>query len=447
MKEGAQDTAIAMSSRLTVLVVSLAIQSLLAWLLGPEGRGAYAVCLLFATLLAMVFTLGVDRGGQYFAASGKLSPAASITSAVVLLAIGSVVGVGVGRAIMATNAAFLSRADHSSFIVALALVPVVAFQNAFVTFLVGLRRFGWMAVVEVANVVAQLAAALVLVRVLGLGVNGALLSIAAAGLVSSMLAVRYLRRSGALAWRRQEGTTYRAITSYGLRYFVAKLSNLFHFRIDTMLLAFFVGSAEIGIFAAASSLVTRILLIPNALERALFSRVAAHRAGRPELIAQAARISGIVAGVALGLLVVLSEPLVRVLLSPSFLPALPLIWIIAPGVLVRAASKVLMPYFMGTNRPSICSWSVGIGTLANVAAQLVLLPSMGLRGAAVAMTTGYAISGVMLVLAFRRASGLKLLETWAPRRADVALLFELMGHLRRRGATPGGPAPHSQEGK
>ena len=89
-----------------------------------------------------------------------------------------------------------------------------------------------------------------------------------------------------------------------------------------------------------------------------------------------------------------------------------------------------MPYFMGTDRPAVCSWSVGIGTLINVAVLLALLPSIGLRGAALAMTLGYVTSGLILMVAFHRVSGWSLLETWAPRRADVVLLLELIGHLR-----------------
>ncbi|MCK5596093.1 MAG: hypothetical protein KAJ04_01480, partial [Candidatus Eisenbacteria sp.] len=71
ISSGARDTAITFFTRLSVMAASLGIQSALAWLLGPAGRGSYAVCILFAMMLGVVFALSVDRAGQYLIASGR----------------------------------------------------------------------------------------------------------------------------------------------------------------------------------------------------------------------------------------------------------------------------------------------------------------------------------------------------------------------------------------
>ena len=121
----------------------------------------------------------------------------------------------------------------------------------------------------------------------------------------------------------------------------------------------------------------------------------------------------------------LSRPVVLVLLSPEFARAITLIWIMIPGIFLRAISKVLMPYFTGTDRPAVCSWAVGAGMAANIAAILFLLPIMGLSGAAWAMTIGFVVSSLILAVAFRRASGLSYVQTWMPRRHDIVTIVEL----------------------
>ena len=148
------------------------------------------------------------------------------------------------------------------------------------------------------------------------------------------------------------------------------------------------------------------------------------------MVAQAARLSAMTAGVALLVLALVAKPLVRVVLSPSFLPAVPLVWIIIPGIFLRASTMVMAAYFMGTDRPAVCSVSVGLGTVSNLLLLLVLLPTMGLAGAAWAMTGGYLVSSLILALSFARASGQGLRETWLPTREDVRLLRELPVHLR-----------------
>ncbi len=439
MRNGASDAALALGSRVGVLLFSLAIQSALAWALGPEGRGSYAVCLLFATILATAFTFGVDRAGQYFSASGRMEVSDSVRAMLVALAVGSVMAAVVGRALLELDLPFFEKAGRSSFYVALVVVPFVAIQNSLVMILIGKRRMVAMAIVSLASVLVQLVAALVLVVWLRLGVNGALWSIVAAELVTIVVALAMLGREGWLARGPTTWSHIRSLLGYGVRYYVAKLSTMVHFRIGTLILAFFVSPMEIGFFAAASQLVARVTLVSKSVEMALFSRIAVDREGRADLVAASARVTTLAAAALLGLITALSWPIVVIILSPQFMPSIPLIWIIAPGVLVRSTSNVLMAYFMATNRPAVCSWSIGVGMLVNFLGIVVMLPVMGLAGAAWAMTAGYVVSGAILVDAFRRSTRMKLGETWRPRRDDVVMLADGMrmvirSALRRRPA-------------
>jgi len=431
MRDGTRDTAIALGSRLAVLAFGVAIQSALAWLLGTDGRGSYAVCLIFATVLGIVFTLGADRAGQYFVASGRMGRSEGVKSSLVLLLVGAVAAIVVGRLLMALDLEFFHKAERSSFLISLGIIPFVGLTNAFALYFIGIRRFKWMAVVEVVNIGVHLLATLVLVMGLKLGVNGALFSIIIAGVISSLVSLALLRNEGALESCRRSREGYRELLAYGLRVLVAKLSAVVSMRIGTMLLAFFVVPSEIGLFAAASALAMRVIVVPRSVEKALFSRVAGDERGRPELVAQAARANMLVSGAALALLCVFVVPLVRVLLSKAFLPAVPLTLIIVPGVFVRAATTVFSAYFMGTGRPAVSSVAVGLGTLVNVAVLLVLLPAIGLSGAAWAMTAGYVATGIVFIVTFRRATGQTYGETWLPRRDDVRLLMTLPRMLRR----------------
>lgn len=433
MRDGARDTAVAFGTRLAVFGISVGIQSALAWLLGPEGRGSYAVCLLFATLLATAFTFGTDRAGQYFTASRTMRVEEGVWVTIAAVLIGSGLAMAVGRALMAHGASFFEKAPRASFYVSFAIMPVSALSNALVMLLVALRRFTWFAIASIANVAVQLVVSLVLIWGFGLGVNGALLAVVAGSGASVVLCLICLRSAGGLGRARLEYSHFRKLLSYGLRYYIARLSNLVHFRVGTIILSFFAVSADIGFFAAASGLVSRIVMVPDAIQAALFSRVAEDSGGRPELVGRAARMSALVCGAALVVLSVLCRPVVATFLSPKFLPSVVLVWIMAPGVFLRCASKVLMSYFMGTDRPAVCSWAVGLGVLVNFATLIVLFPLLGLPGAAVAMTAGYVTSSLILILSFGRATRRPVSEVWRPRREDLRMLWELgRGLFHRR---------------
>ena len=82
--------------------------------------------------------------------------------------------------------------------------------------------------------------------------------------------------------------------------------------------------------------------------------------------------------------------------------------------------------------------------MVNVVVLVVLLPPMGLMGAAMAMTAGYLASGLILVFAFRSASGLSLRDAWAPRASDLALLVGVVRTIRRPRGPDRGAKPHSR---
>jgi len=422
---GARDTAITFFTRLSVMAASLGTQSALAWLLGPSGRGSYAVCILFAMMLGVVFALSVDRAGQYLIASGRARVVDGILVTLVAGLAGSALGVAVGYVLIQSGVEFFTKATTLSFRLSLILVPLNVLSESLIFLLMGIRRFAWMSRIAVVRVITHLAATLVLVWGLDLGVNGALVALMLGNAVSIAVGLSFLRSQYGLAPRRLRRRDFAALLSFGIRYWVANLGSQMNFRIGTVVLAWFVTTPEIGIFAAAASLVSRVLLIPDAIEAALLPRIARDPEGRSELVAQVARLSLIVCGVVLAVLVIVSRPLIALLFSRDFLSAVPLIWMIAVGMFVHAGSKVLVAYFMGINRPAICSWAVVSAILANFGALMILLPAIGLPGAAWAMSIGYLVRTTVLVLSFRSVTRKGLWETWLPRRADIALLRDL----------------------
>ena len=54
-------------------------------------------------------------------------------------------------------------------------------------------------------------------------------------------------------------------------------------------------------------------------------------------------------------------------------------WILAPGVIFRAGTKVLVHYFSATDHPGVCSGSAVISMVVNLTLLLILLPRVGLE--------------------------------------------------------------------
>jgi O-antigen/teichoic acid export membrane protein len=188
----------------------------------------------------------------------------------------------------------------------------------------------------------------------------------------------------------------------------------------------------IGLFDMAAQLTARAMTLPDVLATIVVPRVAGDPKGRPALVAQCARVVAVVCGATLLVLVIFATPIVRLLFSPAFLPSVPLIRILAAGVLIRCAAKIFATYLTCTDRPGLASVATASGMVVNVALLLALMPVIGLAGAAVAMVGNYVVSSAILTIGFQRISGLGVRATWAPRWSDWAPLAEAWRRVRGR---------------
>ncbi len=416
---GGEEVSLQLATRIWMLLAGLVTQSILARFLAPDGRGEFAVCLMFGTMLGVVLAPGTDRGAQYFVMSRRFSVSLGVSVGIVLSLLGSLLAVALGLGLIGSSFPFFSKADPAAFRLALALIPATVLSTSLQLQLAGLRRFASLGIFTVLQNAANVGGMIVCVWVLGWGVNGALLAQTLSTLLLIALFGWDLRRNCGfhLEWPRWRH--FAPVLRYGLKYHVARIGSMLDFQVGALFLAMLASRAEIGYFAAASALILRLLILSDSIESSLLPRIAADARGRPGLVGQCGRLSGAASALALGLLVALSVPLVRLLFSDAFLPSVPLIWILAPGLLVYAGAKVLMAYFRATNRPEVCSWVVWTGLSVNVGLLLVLYPRIGLPAAAWAMTAGLVCRSLFLVIAFRRVSGESFRSTWAPRADDL----------------------------
>jgi O-antigen/teichoic acid export membrane protein len=222
------------------------------------------------------------------------------------------------------------------------------------------------------------------------------------------------------------------ILRYGGRYYIARIGIMIDSGLGIFVMAMYATREEIGLFAAISALVLKVLVFANSVETALLPRIASDPTGRPELVAQCVRLTLVFTGVVVTGIVALGFPIVSILLSPKFVSAVPLIWILAPGVIIYSGSQILMTFFRGTDRPGICSLVVWVGLGVTVLVLIVLYPLIGMPAAAWATTLGYSSRAIVLFESYRRISGQRAIDVLRFQRTDVSATRGLLLGVYRR---------------
>lgn len=432
MGTGVRDFGATIGGKVGKVLLGIMTQSLLAWNLGPADRGSLAICLVYSSLLVIIFSLASDSAAVYFVSSRRFSISEGVIYTVIYSVIASATAMVAGWFALDLPLAFFQQATPGEFKLTLLLVPTTLLGIDLPLLFTAVYRFKTFAWLSFAQSVLQLIFTVIFVWILRGGVRGSLwASIVSAGAIVPASLVLFRLQCG-LKWTRPTLEKLMAMLRYGVRYYLGKISNMVNLQSGPIILAFFVNRAEIGWFAVAARLTSLVEMIPDSMVAVLFPRSAGHQEGRSQLVARTSRIVGTICGIILIGLAVVAHPLIRIVFSPDFLPAVPFVRILALGLIIRCMSKVAVSYLLGTDHPGVGAVAVVAGVSVNLAAMLYLLPRVGVIGAPWGMTLSYFISSAVILISFSSLSGLTLKDIFTFRRSDWSELRKLADRLARR---------------
>ena len=418
-----QELGTLLGTRFAVLGISLLTQVVLAHALLAEGRGIYAVCVLFGMLSGVIFIPGVVRGAQYFVMSQRMSVSEGLSSGYALCALGTVVAAVVMLPLVNSELRFFDTAQNSSYYISFLLVPAIMISGATLRQLAGLRQFTRLAIISLVQSATVLLSIVFLVWIMRLGVNGAIVSLLISHLLSTAGGVIVLRRHCGLSFQCPKWAGLKIIFRYGLRDYGASVGLAGGSMVITLALGFMAEPADIGLVAFAIAIVMKANIIPNAVSTYLEPRVAANPRRGSDISARCIGIAlWVVVFVLLGWIAI-SKVAVGLLLPDEFSPVTRLTWIMSLGVCAAAAAKVLITHFRASNRPEVTSWSVCAGLLTSLGLLAALYPMVGISGAAWAFAGGHICRVSLLTWMFTRDTELPIGSVLLPWRSDLTYLF------------------------
>lgn len=406
----------------TLLQALIAIAA--ARLLGPANKGVLS---LLTVMLVMAVTLGRCGLGSAVIYFGGRRPAwAVIFNGGLLIAV-----IGAATALLSLPVILLSRPQLlrgiplAGLLWVAAMIPVLFafdyFQSAFIAILQVNRRN----LLLLLHPLVQLVLLAVTVGVLRQGLAGALFSLSAALVIGVAWSLIKLKREVAGRLLRADRGLMKQLLRFGMRSHLGGVMEVMNSRADFLLINFFLGPAAVGFFSVAVNLGEVIWRFPEAVVLTLMPRVA--RMDADQAGAFSPRICRLVLLpvllFCLGLLL-LGRTLIRFFFGASFLPAVaPLLWLL-PGFAAFAVWKILAGDLVARGRPLIYSATAAAAFAAMVLLDLWLIPAWGIAGAAAASSAAYLFASVLIILMYRRVTGVRLGDLLLAKKSDFRLLRE-----------------------
>jgi O-antigen/teichoic acid export membrane protein len=376
---------------------------ILARTVGPTVRGEYAAITAWFDVALVIGQCGQPAALCFYVARDPLRARQyAATSRVLLLASGGVV-VAAGLLFTPVLAAG-STGEAEGYRIALLAAGAAFAGTAYVSSLQARDMRRWN-VVRVSQPLLSLLAITVLWALGLLTLHSALAVLA----VSMFFQLGYAYSSGRrshLAPGRCDARLLRPLLTYGLGQLVALAPLTLNAQLGQLVLSQTVPSADLGRYAIAVSLTLLPVPLVSAIGNVAFPRLAAlgvvtSASRRLQLLAVICS-----AGIAGGILLPLGAAaywMVPLIFGAGYQGAVPLFWVLIPGGIFSACGQVVADLLRGGDNLAALAWAQCPAAASLIVLLVVLLPVVGVMGAAIASTVAYGVAfTIMLCSLWRR---------------------------------------------
>jgi O-antigen/teichoic acid export membrane protein len=417
-------------------LLALATGALVARELGTDGRGAYGLFVLSAAFGQLLLGLGVGNAAIYYLNKRELALRDVVAAAHVVAAWSlapTAAAVIVARPVWGGD---VFGAGIEPWLLA-AAVPVLLYMNLLRLVLQALGRFGDLGVATVGQ------QALLLALVAGAMAAGdpTATQIVVFLLLASVLAAAYaLARIGArevdvARILRPDWPAFRKLAGFGVQGEAGNVLQAMNYRLDQYIVRGFAGLGAVGIYAVGVSLTEGVFVLANAVALVLMPRLTAASAEDAAWMTPVAtRNTLLIAAGGAAALAAAAPIAVPAIFGEAFRDSVEPLWLLLPGTVALAGSKVLTSYIFSQGRPLLNTGITAVSLVATLVLNLALIPRFEVNGAAAASSIAYGVHFLAALYAYSRLSRRPALEAVVPQVSDARLYADALRSFAGRAA-------------
>ena len=392
------------SGEIVLFAVNFLLFPVYTRVLEPVGYGALGLLLALRAFLRPLNQLGLDESFLRFHYDCETDAERQALTGTTLLAVGAASAVVLGVFLLAAPlvSPLLGGPEHTG---ALRLLAVNGFLAAFLCVPHGLLRArneaARFARWTVGGGLGIVALRLFFVVALEWGVFGIML---ADVIVSVVLLAGLLPVAGHPATWRCSWRLARDLLRYGGPRVPHAILRQTLGQADRLLLRLYLPVDAVGVYGAGATVANTLSMYREAFRRA-WMPLAFERMSDADAPLQFARLATVAFGVlvfaTLGV-ALFAGPLIRWLTLPVYHDAVDIAPLLAAGVAVHALTVFLTTSLNVTKQTRALPWATGAGALVTVAANIALIPLLGMPGAALATVAGSVTLVATLAVAAQR---------------------------------------------
>jgi O-antigen/teichoic acid export membrane protein len=416
----ARNAGVQLSAEMVSKLASLALYVVVARVLGPRDFGDFVFSSSLALLMTVVAGFGIeglvvrDVARDPGVASGLLSDAVSLKAATGALGV-------LGAVAIAIIAGYRPEVCAAVAVFAIGAVVDLIAKGYYSVF----QALDDMRPTAACQVVQRYSTAIVGIAVVALG--GGVAALASAFLVGSVLAIvlaiRWLARRGVSARRRPSRSGALALAKASFAFGISNVFSTVLFRADATMLSLIKGNVAVGLYGVAYRLLESTLFVTYAFTAALMPTIARLRRDTKPSIARGYELGSKVLALMLvpvgDVLVAFPHEIVYLVYGNKYAAADGVCRLLGGAAVLYGFAYLSSVVLIVQHRTRVLAWGHGLVMVQNIALNLVLIPPLSYKGAALATTISEVTRAGLLMRYAVKATG--------PIRVVRILLAPLVG--------------------
>lgn len=378
-------------NRILILFMSLVTSVLIAKILGPSGRGEYAVAVFVTALGVQIGNFGLHSANTFFVARKRES---------VNIFYGNSVYSGLGFGLLSIFVLLACRYFYpdmfllstSIWCLSLMLIPLSLIYMFFQNIILGLNNIGAYNKIDLLSKIGS---------VFGIGIcitfglssptpfySASFLSIAI-GLYLSNLDIR-LESSIKIKFR---CTEFLESVKFGLKPYLAALLGFFQQKIALLLIQNIGGLGEAGLYSIATLIFDVLYIFPVTVGTVLYPRLSSMEnvKDRWSLASKFTIFTTVIMMVLVGIFMIFCKEIILLIFGEEYIGSVPYLFYILPGLIFVSISGILMNYFASSGMPAIVVYGPLFALVILLAASYFLADIYKTYAPAIGMTISFAV--------------------------------------------------------
>jgi O-antigen/teichoic acid export membrane protein len=418
-------------SRVFETFIALLNNIIVARMLGPDGRGKYALIIAIIMFLQVPATLGVTDANVYLLSKDKYSINNFITNSILFSIISSVFFTIL---FFALYQLFIHRLIPSLTIqevfYPLWVLPIAVLFVYLQNILIGVGAINSFIKTNLLLCISQLMFVLFFIIDFKLTVNEAIY----AYILSYVIVCIYsfwccLKKTGKFNFTPNIELAIESI-NYGFKSNIGTILQTARDRFEVILVGYFLTNTAVGYYSIAQGVTDRLKLLPKTISYLLFAEIS-NLGGKQgeELAVKVTRNLFFIMSVIVFPIILFSRYIILILYGRDFLPTQIPLCILFVSTIFSGVVFSLGSLRLGQGRPERYTYAAGVSLLVTIGLDILLIPYWGIIGASIANITG--VVAMVLFYMLDDFTGIKFRDIFIIRRADLQSFLILWRRIFR----------------